>query len=220
LMDYKRKHGKHQNPALCSALNKHTEENIIMYLLWKVDLDVPEDEAYIQALIMEMYYIWKFDSFKNGYNCTTGGDAPFEVSEETRLKISINAHNQNGANNCMWGKFGELNPFFGKKHTEETRKIISNKLKGRFSGDKGFFYGKHHTEENKKILSDRHSKWWKIAFESGHIEPIIKHLPSWCNDYDYNLSAVKHVYSGIKNCTGINRGAFGKIIKVEQVEKE
>ena len=27
-----------------------------------------------------------------------------------------------GENNPMFGKFGKLNPFFGKKHTEETKK--------------------------------------------------------------------------------------------------
>jgi group I intron endonuclease len=52
-----------------------------------------------------------------------------------------------GEKNPMFGVklFGSLNPFFGKKHTEETKQILS-KIN---SGENHPFFGKTHTEETK-----------------------------------------------------------------------
>ena len=36
----------------------------------------------------EIYWINFYDSFNNGYNCTTGGHSNFKRSEETRRKLS------------------------------------------------------------------------------------------------------------------------------------
>ena len=60
-----------------------------------------------------------------------------------------------GENNHMFGKFGDLNPFFGKKHTEETlekqtkiklgkkhTKTSLDKMKGLSSGNKNGMFGK------------------------------------------------------------------------------
>ena len=57
----------------------------------------------------------------------------------------------------MKGKFkGEQNPMYGKHHTEESKKKISNGRKGKYCGINNPFYGKHHTEESKKKLSLAH----------------------------------------------------------------
>lgn len=58
--------------------------------------------------------------------------------------------------------FGEDNPFYGKHHSEETKRIISEKNTGRIAteeerkmrrkinlGDKNPFYGKKHSNETK-----------------------------------------------------------------------
>jgi hypothetical protein len=45
---------------------------------------------------------------------------------------------------------GELNSHYGKKHSEETKKILSAKAKARKTHS---FQGKRHSEETKKILS-------------------------------------------------------------------
>jgi len=63
---------------------------------------------------------------------------------------------------------GEKNPFYGKKHTEEskrkmrgrivsreTRKKLSDAQKGK-TGEKNGFYGKKHSEESKLKLSEAH----------------------------------------------------------------
>ena len=47
---------------------------------------------------------------------------------------------------------GEKNPFFGKKHSDETKKIISEKNKERV-GEKNPFYGKKHSDETKEKIA-------------------------------------------------------------------
>lgn len=46
------------------------------------------------------------------------------------------------------------NPFYGKKHSEETKKIIKEKCKPKYGKDNPF-YGKKHSEETKKILREK-----------------------------------------------------------------
>jgi len=48
---------------------------------------------------------------------------------------------------------GELSPMFGKKHSEETKKKISKSRIGRFCGEDGSFWGKHHSDETKERMS-------------------------------------------------------------------
>ena len=61
----------------------------------------------------------------------------------TKKKYSENHREQDGENH----------PFYGKHHTEETRKKMSKSLKGK----KHPMYGKHHTDETKKKLSEKHT---------------------------------------------------------------
>ena len=49
------------------------------------------------------------------------------------------------------GMKGEDNHFYGKKHSEETRKLIRKNTPKQF-GEKNPFYGKTHSEETRKIL--------------------------------------------------------------------
>ena len=50
-------------------------------------------------------------------------------------------------------KLGGKNPFYGRTHTEDTKKQHSNFMKGRFVGENNAFYGKKHTEKTKEKLS-------------------------------------------------------------------
>jgi group I intron endonuclease len=66
----------------------------------------------------EIYLIAAFDARnkKIGYNIRKGGDM-WEHTPQQRQQMSID-------------KMGEKNPFFGKTHTEETRKFFSDRLVG------------------------------------------------------------------------------------------
>jgi stalled ribosome alternative rescue factor ArfA len=71
----------------------------------------------------------------------------------------------------MKGRYvGELNHFFGKSHSEETKDLIREKRKLQIttaetrqkmsesnSGKGNPFYGKHHTEESKERIRDNHA---------------------------------------------------------------
>ena len=67
---------------------------------------------------------------------------------------------------------GDKNPFYGKHHSEETKMLISQKLKGKFIGQNHPFYGKHHSEENLiKMSKNRKGKGGKkvLCIETGEI---------------------------------------------------
>jgi hypothetical protein len=62
------------------------------------------------------------------------------MTDDYRKKIS---ERLKGENNPMFGKFGKLNPFFGKKHTEETKKKMID----------GRDYSVYRTEEFRQKIS-------------------------------------------------------------------
>jgi len=103
----------------------------------------------------EVYWIAKFDTFHNGYNCTSGGkDAQW--SEESREKMR-------GENNPHYGKpawnKGKPQPpetckkisesLTGKKHPAKTLKKMSEARRG----ENNAFYGKTHSDEAKRKIS-------------------------------------------------------------------
>ena len=57
-----------------------------------------------------------------------------------------------GADNPMFGKCGELNPFFGKHHTKAARIRMSKAHQGQIP----WIAGKHHTDAAKKQMSIAH----------------------------------------------------------------
>jgi len=107
-------------------------------------------------------------SHPEGYNHTTGGDAKFEVSEEARRKLHDSM-------------LGPKNHFYGRKHSAETRRKISEhhanfsgerhpqygkghkmpqwyreKRREMMAGERNSFFGKHHSPETKEKLRIQH----------------------------------------------------------------
>lgn len=82
----------------------------------------------------EIYWIAKLHATERGigYNICTGGQG-------------------------IPGLFGELNPNYGKKFSDETRRKLSESHIGIQSGENHPMYGKHHSEETKKLISDKKS---------------------------------------------------------------
>lgn len=60
------------------------------------------------------------------------------------------------ANNIFFGFPGELNPNYGKHHSEETKAKISKAHTGKFVGENNPMFGKTHTEEAKVKIA---AKW-------------------------------------------------------------
>jgi len=124
----------------------------------------------------EIFYIDNFKSIKNGYNLTQGGDG---------FASGMLNHN------ILHPMFGIANPFYGHKHTDETKKKISLYNKGKntgqnnpmyihnidFSGERNPFYGKKHSPETLSKLSIIGKENTKAHFKSGSDNPMFaKHL--------------------------------------------
>lgn len=111
---------KHNNQHLQRAYNKYGEHNFVFEI---IEL-VPDRQMLIKQ---EQYYIDTLNAVNEGYNiCPVAGSTLGRPhTEVTKLKLT-------GANN----------PMFGKHHTLEVRKSISQSLKGRIF-----------SEEHKRNLS-------------------------------------------------------------------
>jgi group I intron endonuclease len=81
-------------------------------------------------------------------------------SEETKRKISV-------------ATSGEKNHFYGKNHSEKTKKIMSE-LASKRTGEKNPFYGKHHSEESRSAIRES-----KKGLYDGEKNPFFgkKHSP-------------------------------------------
>lgn len=108
------------------------------------------------ANIIEEYLIKKYDSSNRskGYNIRLGGKNS-RLSKEIRQKIS-KAHMGKTIPEEVRKKIseatkGENNPFYGRTHSEETRKrMVENHWN--CSGENHYLFGKHMKEETKEKL--------------------------------------------------------------------
>lgn len=127
------------------------------------------------ACHLEEYLIKKYDSMNNGYNHTSGGIYPTEITDEIRSAISnkVKAYH----NSLPYGAWSDK--FKGHCVSEKTKKKISNKHKGRkksqevidrqvatfkknLTPERRYMYGnsmrgKHLSDETKAKLSAAHT---------------------------------------------------------------
>jgi len=110
-----------------------------------------------------------------------------------------------GPNNHMYGKKlsnerkllsshpGEKNPFYGKRHTDETKKIISEKKKGKsgLSGEKNGMYGKKHSDATKLKISENNP--WKGTSGTGKHPNCGRKVSDYLKDYYRKLYTGKKV---------------------------
>jgi group I intron endonuclease len=105
------------NIRLYKAFRKYGMDNFVIELLEQV-------ETQEQANEREIHHIDQCDSMKNGYNMTRGEYKKREFSPEHREKLSLA--------NYWKGKprSGELNPMFGRNHTDEAKHKMGVANKG------------------------------------------------------------------------------------------
>lgn len=100
------------------------------------------------------------------------------IARRIKTQLQVNASLTPEERRRRWGKAGEKNGMFGRRHTEESRRKMSERKKGRKAHNKGKrmsgeqrqklseiasqrfgsknpFYGKSHTEEFKAWISER-----------------------------------------------------------------
>lgn len=117
----------HINEHLQKSWNKYGQDNFNFYVIEFCDADKLDE--------LEVYYIdlYKTMDAKMGYNLVSGGNSNKFYSEEVKNKIGMASK--------------------GRKYSNETRSIMSEIRKG----EKNAFFGKHHSEETKKIMSKNHT---------------------------------------------------------------
>lgn len=110
------KSGRHSNSYLQSAWNKYGENDFEFYPLESFNINQKEVTTKDKLDELEQHYIKLYDTFKNGFNLTTGGEKcrMLPLSDEAKRKI---------------GEKNSIN-MLGKKHTEETKKKMSESHKG------------------------------------------------------------------------------------------
>lgn len=154
----------------------------------------------------EKYYIEKYDSFKHGYNSTTGGSNGIRCEEtrkkqsKTRQKVLSNPdhylHSNEFKTKMSEVTKGELNPNYGN----------GDKVRG----EKNPFYGKQHNEEFKHQLSQERkgsnnpNAKKVICLNTNQVFQCIKDAKDWCGTeiklclYGRRKSAGKHPETGEK----------------------
>lgn len=104
--------------VLHKAINKYGKENFIFEIIEECDNE-------LFGLEREKFWIKHYVSFgKNGYNLTKGGDGSsgFRHSQKSKNKMS---QSRRGT------RLGEENSFYGKHHSTQTKKLLSNIHKGK-----------------------------------------------------------------------------------------
>ena len=118
------------------AIRKYGEENFTVEEVLTVS--APTKDALKRKLdFLEQHFIQKFDTFRNGYNSTWGGESKlgYVTSEETKRKIRL-------------AQLGEKGNRFGKKHTTEE---IEKLRKMNLGGNNPMFVKKLSEEQRRKL---------------------------------------------------------------------
>jgi len=132
------------------------------------------------------------------------------LTEEHKEKISIKVKGKNnprygkpgcvGEKNGMYGssRFGVLSPMYGKKHSEETKKIISQKAKEKYKN--GWFPTLGRKMSTEQVLAM--SKEFCVVSPDGEIIEGINQT-EFCRKYNIEQSGFNRMLNGkYKHCKG------------------
>ena len=167
------------------AINKHGVENFTKEILHVLDT---EDEMRLkESEIVNEEYVSRDDT----YNLCHGGkggfgyineelsEKMFKIRQENALKIPKNIKVSNG---LYYGNMNfkqaylkgnsKHNSFLGKRHTEKTKRMMSNSHKGIHKGQKNSQYGTCWITDglnNKKIKKEFLETWLNDGWKRGRV---------------------------------------------------
>lgn len=177
--------GYDTSPRFYNAIQKYGWDNF-EHIVLRTNLSQEE------ANYLEEQLIAQFNSQNEefGYNIKAGGNNN-ALSEETKRKIGLansisllgNTWSEDQKEKISKLFSGKGNPFYGKHHTEETKKKISDNRKGKTSGESHPMYGKHHLNESLiKMSENRQGKGGKkvLCVNTGEIFECMMDAARWC----------------------------------------
>jgi len=190
-----KKHFNGKETYFSNALHKYGDENFD----WEI---IEECNSKEQLNEREQYYISKLNTLRpNGYNLTLGGDGGTlgykhteetkeklrkPKSEETKKKLSESHKGKKLSEETkekiskMWS--GDGNPMYGKTHSKETKRKISEKAKINNKGEKNPMYGKK-GDKSPHFNKSRNDYIWKIICPDGKkIE--VDSIKKFCREYE------------------------------------
>lgn len=133
-----------KNPHFYRAIQKYGWDSFSHEIVFECDTleEANQKEAELIAAL-------KTNCVDYGYNISGGADGSGHVSESTKALLSAKGK----------GRFaGETNPNYGRKHTPEERKKISDYLREYYKKPGTTRKGCHHTEEARRKMSEARKK--------------------------------------------------------------
>jgi len=169
--------------------------------------------------VMEPHFISEYNSFgENGYNMDNGGKKGMlglkrkPLTEEQKKNISIGTKKNalKGKDHPMYGTKANENfimssktSMLGKKHSDETRKRMSDLKKEYLQNNPSGMEGKSHSDETKYKMKLKRMGTWELYCKENKEKIIIEDLMKYC---ELNNLQYKTVYSWkYQNIDGIQR---------------
>ena len=205
------------------AIRKYGEENFTVEEVMSVEAPTKK-ELKAKLDFLEQHFIQKFDTFRNGYNMTLGGEGKLGAiySEESRKKMSISALKRCDENfrkrvsdsaKCLWKSESFRNRFSKNQSEFMKRKDVQKKLSESRRGIK--FSEEHKRKISEAVTGERNGMFGKKKSKKA-IEASSIQISQFSLDGEYittfiSISEVKRLFNigkkvlkrNIKNGTSI-----------------
>lgn len=164
------KNNVHGNSYLQHAWNKYGEQSFKFYVLENVSKkDLPS---------AEIKWISRLGTFGNGYNLTAGGEGQYKRNLTDEQKAHLSEINM-----------GAKNPNFGLKRSEETRKKMSEAMKG----IKRSKLSKAHKEAISRKIKGKPHPWFNKPILWVETGKIFKSISEAAEKTGYSISGISCV---------------------------
>jgi hypothetical protein len=123
------------------------------------------------------------------------------ISEKIKLlyqNSKFRASRKNcGSKNGMYqsNRIGQLNPMYGKSHSEETKQKLSTAAKERYKNSSSPLKGTKLSEERKAKIAETNSKQYELISPEGK-SVSIKNLEKFARENNLKVNCLRHVISG------------------------
>lgn len=104
----------------------------------------------------EIYWIafLKTTDKKFGYNLSAGGKPLSDKNIKRIVRPKGWKHSEETKKKMSEQRKGPKNSFYGKHHSDEVKQKMSNDPNRHLCGEKNHFFGKHHTQETRTLISE------------------------------------------------------------------